>query len=58
MTTYTTYEVLEPDTIKGYKVKITTMYSSFNKEKIDALAEHFQRLIGDGVYGETEVQDD
>lgn len=49
MKTYTYYEPMKPDTVSGYSVKVTTIYSSFNKGEIDALSEEFKKNIGSGI---------
>ena len=49
MKVYTYYEPMKPDTVSGYSIKVTTIYSSFNKESIDALSEEFKKKIGSGI---------
>lgn len=49
MKTYTYYEPMKPDTVSGYSIKVTTIFSSFNKDDIDALLEEFKKNIGSGI---------
>jgi hypothetical protein len=45
----TTYERLEPDTVRGECIKLTQVYTSFDARDIDELEEHFKKAIGSGV---------
>lgn len=45
MKAYTFVEPLEPDTISGYSFKVTTIYSSLNKDAIEALLNEFKKDI-------------
>ena len=49
MKSFTTYERLMPTTADGHIIKISTFYSSFNKEEIDELQEHLRIDIGSGL---------
>ena len=58
MKVYTYYEPLKPDTVAGYSIKVTTIYSSFNKEAIDALSEEFKKKIGSGIVSDCDEKKD
>lgn len=45
----TTFERLMPTTADGEVIKVTTLYSSFNKEEIDNLQADLQKSIGAGI---------
>ena len=45
----TTFERLNPTTVNGDMIKVTTLYSSFNKEEIDNLQADLQKSIGAGI---------
>ena len=49
MKTYTYYKPLKPNTVTGYSVKLTTIYSSFNESEINSLIEEFKKTIGSGL---------
>ena len=57
MKAYTYYEPMKPDTVSGYSIKVTTIYTSFNKEAIDALSEEFKKGIGSGIMSDCEEAD-
>lgn len=44
-----TYERLLPTTADGELIKVTTLYSSFDKEEIDNLQADLQKSIGAGI---------
>ena len=46
MTLSINYEELMPTTVSGYTIKITYVYSSFNKEEVDKLKERLADEIG------------
>ena len=49
MKSYTTYERLMPDTFSGERIKISTIYSSFNKDEMDDFEETYcKHYIGFG----------
>lgn len=56
MKVYTYYEPMKPNTVSGYSIKVTTIYSSFNKEAIDALSEEFKKRIGSGLMSDCEEE--
>lgn len=43
----TRFRELEPNSITGYSVKITTVFSSFDKMQIDKIVEACRVAIGD-----------
>lgn len=45
----TTFERLMPTTADGHIIKLTTYYSSFDKNEIDKLQEDLRNTIGAGV---------
>ena len=45
----TTFERLIPTTADGELIKVTTIYSSFDKEEIDNLQADLQKAIGAGI---------
>lgn len=45
----TTFERLNPTTADGDLIKVTTIYSSFDKEEIDNLQADLQKAIGAGL---------
>lgn len=49
----TTYERLMPTTADGHIIKVTTYYSSFDKNEIDNLQEELHKTIGAGLISET-----
>ena len=49
MKVITTFERLMPTTADGELIKVTTLYSSFNKEEIDNLQADLQKTIGAGI---------
>ena len=49
MKTLTMYQRLLPNTTDGHVIKVTTYYSSFCKEEIDALQEALKNTIGSGL---------
>lgn len=49
MKTQITYERLNPDTTNGEAIKVTAIYSSFDKHEIDALEDVYVDKIGSGV---------
>lgn len=53
MKTLTTFERLMPTTVDGHIIKVTTYYSSFDKEAIDALEKEFAKTIGTALVSET-----
>mgnify|MGYP007122041053 CR=1 FL=1 len=44
-----TFERLMPTTVNGDAIKVTTIYSSFDKEEIDNLEADLQKSIGAGI---------
>ena len=57
MNSITIYEVLKPTTTDGYSVKISTIYSSQNKEEIDQLVKACKEEIGSGIVTDYEVNE-
>lgn len=57
MNSITIYEVLKPTTTAGYSVKISTIYSSHNKEEIDQLVKACREEIGSGLVTNYEVNE-
>ena len=53
MKTLTTFERLNPTTADGHIIKVTTCYSSYNKEEIDELQKLLIRFIGSGIVSES-----
>lgn len=49
MKSMTTFERLTPTTADGEMIKVTTIFSSFNKEEIDNLQADLQKSIGAGI---------
>lgn len=49
MKTTITFERLMPTTADGELIKVTTLYSSFDKEEIDNLQKDLQKSIGAGI---------
>ncbi len=45
----TTFERLMPTTTDGHIIKISTCYSSFDKNEIDKLQEDLRNTIGTGI---------
>ena len=45
-----TWRRLEPNTISGEGIEVTTTITSFDKKEINALAEVYKKTIGYGVY--------
>ena len=52
MKAWTIFERLMPTTADGHIIKVTTYYSSFEKEAIDALENEFAKKIGAGLVSE------
>lgn len=52
----TTYERLMPTTADGHIIKVTTYYSSYDKNEIDKLQEDLRNTIGAGVVTEGEYE--
>ena len=46
------YEELMPSTVAGYAIKISYIYSSFNKQEIDDLKAKLKDEIGTGIISE------
>ena len=57
MNSITIYEVLKPTTTAGYSVRISTTYSSHNKEEIDQLVKACKEEIGYGLVTNYEVNE-
>lgn len=53
MKSATTFERLMPTTADGHIIKVTTFYSSYNKEEIDELQKELQKSIGSGIVSES-----
>lgn len=51
MKSITTFERLMSTTADGELIKVTTIYSSFDKEEIDNLQKELQKTIGAGITG-------
>lgn len=49
MKAMTTFERLTPTTADGEMIKVTTLFSSFNKEEIDNLQADLKKSIGVGI---------
>lgn len=47
----TTFERLMPTTADGHIIKVTTYYSSYDKNEIDRLQEDLKNSIGTGITG-------
>ena len=48
----TTFERLMPTTVDGHIIKVTTYFSSYDKNEIDKLQEDLRNTIGAGVVSE------
>ena len=46
MKSVTTYRKLKPNTLNGYSIEVSTIYSSFDQREIDALEENLEKTIG------------
>lgn len=55
MKAMTTFERLMPTTADGELIKVTTIYSSFDKKEIDNLQAGLQSSIGAGVMTDTDI---
>lgn len=55
MKAMTTFERLMPTTADGEVIKVTTIYSSFDKEEIDNLQAGLRSSIGAGVMVDTDI---
>ena len=53
MKSLTTFKRLMPTTADGHIIKVTTYYSSFNKEEIDELQEGLTKSIGAGFVSQS-----
>ena len=51
------YEELMPTTVSGHAIKITYVYSSFDKEEVDKLKERLADEIGTGIVATIKVED-
>ena len=51
------YEELMPTTVIGHAIKITYVYSSFDKEEIDKLKERLADEIGTGIVSTIDLED-
>lgn len=51
------YEELMPTTVSGHAIKITYVYSSFDKEEVDKLKERLADEIGTGIVSTTKVEE-
>lgn len=49
------FEILEPNTVNGYQLKVVFHYSSFDKKEIDALEKILQDELGGLVITKCEV---
>lgn len=58
MKAYTFVEPLEPDTISGYSFKVTTIYSSLNKDAIEALLNEFKKRYNCGKTIKYDIEGD
>lgn len=61
MVAETTYKRMNPDTVNGNMIILQTVYSSFDRDEIDALEKTFKKNIGTGLiteykYGEEEQE--
>ena len=57
MTISISYEELKPTTTSGYSIKLSYVYSSFEKEEIDELKEKLADEIGTGLVLTSEVEE-
>ena len=53
----TTFERLMPTTTDGQILKVTTYYSSFDKDEIDDLQAVLRKTIGTGIISEVEFKE-
>ena len=51
------YEELMPTTASGHAIKITYVYSSFDKEEVDKLKERLADEIGTGIVSTIKVEE-
>lgn len=51
------YEELMPTTVSGHAIKITYVYSSFDKEEVDKLKERLADEIGTGIVSTIKVEE-
>lgn len=58
MKVHTSFKRMEPDTISGESIVLTTVYSSFDSAEIDKLEEQFRKRIGSGIIGEVNLDDE
>lgn len=58
MKAMTTFERLMPTTADGEVIKVTTLFSSFNKEEIDNLQADLRKSIGVGITTIEETKND
>jgi hypothetical protein len=58
MKCFTQYTRGNPNTINGEQLIVTAIYSSFNKEEIDALEKKLSETIAFGVLADVTMDDD
>lgn len=50
------YERKNPDTIGGYQIVVTNIYSSFDEREIDTLEKTLKASIGSGIVGKINLE--